>query len=1304
MATSTNTKKEAGDNFLKTVGNQILASFSPLKDELKWIVTSSVVINVLALTTPLVMLQIFDRILAKGSMETLALIMGGALVAVAVESLVKILRSHLSAWIAARFEHRAMMNVTSRMLAMPLHDFERTGPGAHNDHFKAIQSLKAFYSGQTFQHMMDIPFTLFYILVMLFISPWVGLLVLVGYGVFSWIVWQEGFKHTKLVEEKSQGDLRRTNFLVETLTNIHTLKSMTMEALMLRRYERLQENSAKSMQRLSYALDVAQHVGGVFSPLMSLLVISLGAYLVITGHLTTGELAACILLSGRSLAPIQRLGLIWARHQQETVMGDDLAKLMVLPELTPESSFAEQKAATGAIQLQDVSYQFPGAEKPIFKNMSTTIKGGECIFIHSANGTGRTTLLHLMGGLINPTSGKVVVDERDLLELGPEFAKKSIAYLPQRTQLFEGSLIDNISVFQHGRVDEALDKADALKINAFVSKLPRGWESPVGDAAADSMTPGFRQRIAIVRALANNPSIILFDDATAAVDNEGEKFVLEYLQSVKGKKTIILVTQRPSIQKLADRVLTLKDGQLLEGLHEIPDTKGAQEHKAPALSLVQSNHIAEHAAESPATVWDRTNKAVQSTFRKNNDLASCFPTLLRAMGWRRSSRDVVEALPYFTDTLDITGYENGMAQLGFRCHQSECVLSDIDARLAPCLFIPENGEAFVILERHNGTFLVASSMDEEPHKIEHGNIAGTAFFFLEKGAVKPNAPATSWVRTAVLRFRPLIIQAGLSSVLSGLIMVIGSLFMMLVYNEIIPSGSIKILLYLSFGVLLSLAVSMALVYHRANILSYIAGRIEYLFGTTILQQIMRLSPAMSERSAVGAQIARLSAFEAIRDLFTGPLASTILESPATLVVLIALGVINPPALIVFVVVIAVYALLYWYLEPKTSKLVAEYGAASTKRNEFIVEMITKMRTVRESGGVHTWLERFRNVSAEATMASFWTERLSSTLVGLSYFVMMAAGLMIITITIPLTLTNVLGPGALIASMFLMWRILGPIQTIFTNLARIERLRSATRQLDNLMQIKGERIDAATSPISRGLKGNVQFSRVSFRYSLNVDPALIGIDFSAKAGEIIAITGTNGGGKSTILKLLMGMYQPQAGSILIDGVDIRQLDPIELRQLIGYAPQETQFFRATIAQNLRLSRPDATDAEVIEALEMAGAMESVNMLPKGIEYRIGDNASEQLPASLRQTLNLARAYITKAPIMLFDEPGASLDAREDACFIEALKKLRGNTTVFFISHRPSHLKLADNIIVMDRGYIRAAGTPEELFKPPTPKTA
>jgi ATP-binding cassette subfamily B protein len=178
-----------------------------------------------------------------------------------------------------------------------------------------------------------------------------------------------------------------------------------------------------------------------------------------------------------------------------------------------------------------------------------------------------------------------------------------------------------------------------------------------------------------------------------------------------------------------------------------------------------------------------------------------------------------------------------------------------------------------------------------------------------------------------------------------------------------------------------------------------------------------------------------------------------------------------------------------------------------------------------------------------------------------------------------------------------------------------------------------------------------------------------------------------------------MYQPQAGSILIDNVDIRQLDPLELRRIVGYAPQDTQLFRATIAQNLRLARPDATDDEVYQALEMAGALEQILALPKGIDYRVGDNTNE-LPSSLKQKLSLARAYLTRAPIMLFDEPGAGLDDYGDQKFMETLRALKGKATVLFISHRPSHIRLADTLLVMDKGYLRAAGPPDVLLKQPT----
>jgi len=1261
-----------------------------------WIAISSILINLLALATPLFMLQVYDRIVARGSLDTLSIIAIGATIAIIAEAILRIIRSHLSAWVSARFEHKAMLEIASRALAMPLHEFEKLGAGNFQDQFKGVQSLKAFYSGQTFQQIIDLPFTLLYIIIVLLINPWVGLLLIVGYAAFAILVMHLAKEHEFLVKERKVLDQRRNNFLVEVLSNIHTLKALAMESAMLRRYERLHQAGANAFKNLAYALDIAAGVGAIFSPLMTMLVVALGTYLVITGHLTTGELAACILLGLRSLAPIQRLGTIYTRHKQETMMRDDVATFMVRPPLSSaEASKAPPIQGACGVELKKISYQYPGAKEPLFKNLSLTIEPGECVVLFGDNGAGKTTLLHLIGGVIAPTGGAVKIGGQDLSGFDADKIREKVAYLPQKTNLFEGSLIDNITVFDPKRMDGGLEKASVMKIGDFVSKLPKGWDSNVGDAAAEAMPPGFKQRIAVVRALSADPNVILFDDATASIDSQGEASILEYLKSIKGKYTIVIVSQRPSIQKMADREVTLKNGKLFDGLHK-DDSLETIKPSAPLETQPPTTTVTPSVG-SPTDLWERTRTSLASTFKNMSDLACCLPSLLRALGWRQSAREVADKLPYFTDTLDLTGFENAMAHLGYRSTEARCSIARIDNRSLPCLFIPDTGRAFVILSRLGNRFTVSYDIADADQEVSDLGIHGRALFFT-KVEDKPQAQEIAWVPKTVGRFRPLVVQAGLASIISGLVVITGALFINAAYNQVIPSASVPTLAFLAFGVLIALVVGAFFIVHRAKILSTIAGRVDFLFGSTILQQIMGLSPSMTERSAVGAQMARLGSFEAVRDLFTGPLASTILESPATLVVLVALGIINPVALLVVLVVLVVYGFLYWLLAPITNKRVATVGQTSTRRNEFIVEMLYKMRTIRECGGSHTWLARFRDVSAEAAMASYWAEKLASSLVGVSYFVMMFAGLMIVTITVPFTLDQTLGAGALMASMLLMWRVLGPIQTLFNNLTRIERVRSAVRQIDNLMKIRGERVQMTASPAARGLNGKVEFQRVSFRYALNVDPALVGVEFTVTPGELIAITGPNGGGKSTLLKLILGMYQPQAGSILIDGVDIRQLDPVELRRLVGYSPQETQFFRATISQNMRLAKPDATEQEIRDALELAGALEETLALPSGLEARIGDGFSEQLPASLRQKYALARAYLTNAPIMLFDEPGTGLDDYGDRKFMEALQKLKGKTTIFFISHRPSHIKLADTVLVFDRGYLRAAGKPSDLYKP------
>ena len=1089
---------------------------------------------------------------------------------------------------------------------------------------------------------------------------------------------------------------------------------------MLRRYERLQESCAILMSRVTYALEMSAGVGAVFSPLMTVAVVAIGSWLVITNHLSNGEMAACIMLGLRALSPLQRLGGMWSKHQQDQILREKLNVALDKPGLPPhekaiepnESSDAPAEIRAAGLNLSNISFQFPGVQKNTFDNLSLNIQAGECIAIGGQSGSGRSALLQLMAGILEPSTGDVTLNGKHLSDISIEDLSRQVAYLPQKTALFEGSLLDNVTVFDSSRIDRAMEVAKDLGLTDFVSRMPRGWDSIVGDMAADSMPPGFRQRVAIVRALSSNPSVILFDDSSASMDSEGDAMLLKYIEGIRGKVTIVLVSERPSFVRLANRTLYLHDGNLFDN----PTSSVSALHAPANLSFVGSgsaqtaslpdNYSALPAGEffaggriinAPSQRWARMGDTINTNFKQLTDFSECLALLLKVINSPYSARDVAESLPYYAPSLDLTGIQNAMATLGYQVSEVPCMLSEVDQRAFPCLFVPAEGPAFVVLGRIGQQLRVGDSTDADPRLISNLATPGIAYFFqqFEKSAVKKK----SWVSQTLSRFSGLIGQGSMASLISGVILMGSSLFLMAAYSVVIPSGAKETLFYLTIGAVAAVIMSYYFIRQRADILSFISGRIEYLFGTAVLQHVLALPPSFSERASVGAQSARLQIFQGIRDAFTGPLASTLLELPATLVLLIGLSIINPIALVLFVIMVVVYALLFLLFLKRTNDRVSELGRASSKRTEFLIEMIAKMRNVRESGAQYMWLERMREVSASAAMCSFQAERLSSMLVGISYFVMMLSALGIVAFTTPAVFDQTLSSGALIASMLLMWRVLTPLQTLFTNMTRIERIRSAARQIDSLMHIQTERPEEmSASPVSRNLDGRIEFARVSFRYSMHTDPALIGVEFKVQAGDSVAITGANGSGKSTLLKLLMGMYIPQAGSILIDGVDIRQLDPLELRRVIGYAPQDTQFFRATIAQNLRLARPDATDDDIYQVLDMAGALSAVMSLPNGINYRFGDNTNE-LPSTLKQKLLLARTYITRAPIMIFDEPGSGLDAEGDHKFVETLKSLKGKTTVLFISHRPSHIRLADTLLVFDKGYLRAAGPPNELLKQP-----
>ena len=682
-------------------------------------------------------------------------------------------------------------------------------------------------------------------------------------------------------------------------------------------------------------------------------------------------------------------------------------------------------------------------------------------------------------------------------------------------------------------------------------------------------------------------------------------------------------------------------------------------------------------------------------FSAASDMAACLLPLLRALGWKGNPRNVAEALPHFANDLDLTGLRNVMATLNYSSRPERLRMVEIDPRLAPCLFLPDSGSALVIIKIHSdGSVDVYDGGSNLSETLERPEIKGTAYFFSAM-AVDANPNRGSWFRTVIERFRPLFWQAFFVTLLLNLVSLSTPLFVMSIYDKVIGSGSFSMLVSFCIGVAFALAADTVLRTVRARILAFIGARLDNILGNNILQHILSLPPGFTERATIGAQVARVKDFESVREFFTGPLATVMMEMPFALLYFFIIFLLGGVLALVPVLGTIAFIILGWLVMPTVRKNVSLSSRAGARRQEFLIETLGKMRALKLCSGDKVFMQRYREMSARAALGGFHTGMYTQLVSTLGNILIVTAGMATIAVGVLGVIDGSMTMGNLIAAMMLVWRVLSPMQTGITLLQRIELVRSSIRQIDGLMTLKPERDPMAMVAPLRNVKGKVEFSRVSLRYSNDTDPALVGVSFEVQPGEVVAITGRNGSGKSTVMKLMLGLYAAQAGSIRIDNVDIRQIDPIELRHAIAYVPQVCNLYFGSVAQNLRLSNPTATDADIRWACEQADVWDEIMALPKGLDTRVGDSSSDHLPTSFVQKLSLTRAYLKRSPLMLFDEPVNGLDFEGDRTFMQAVESMRGQSTIMMVTHRPSHLKIADRILVFDAGYLRLSGPAEEV---------
>ena len=533
------------------------------------VMAASLAINLLALALPIAILQIYDRVVRHEAYSTLIVLTLGVVAAFALEFLLRVVRARIMSSEGARYDHRQSSRTLARMLAADIESFKGTTPGAHTERFNAIQTVRTYYC-QAGALLADLPFALLFVATIGFVAGWMAVLPLLLFAGFVALGISLARRLTVETGRREKNDVKRHNFLVECIGGIATVKALGLEAVMQRRYERLQEESADAFGATTRMTGQVQSIAGELAQAAAVITVAVGAIAVVEGGLTIGGLAATTILTGRFLQPVLKgLGL-WARYPFIRVAE---ARLRGIDALVPQ--FAGDRplpAKPASLTLDAVSFRYEGARRNAVDGVTLEIQPARYVGITGQTSAGRSTLLKVLNGMLTPSDGSVRYDDVPLRLYAPQELRRQIALMPTTPTIYAGTLLENLTLFEDGSVKRrALALCRILGLEDYVASLSRGLDTPLSGGADTPL--GIAQRISIVRVLAHDPRIILFDTANAALDHDADRLLLSYFAHQKGKRAAVFVTDRPSYLHLCDEIYDMSQGRLVRRSHASARTR-----------------------------------------------------------------------------------------------------------------------------------------------------------------------------------------------------------------------------------------------------------------------------------------------------------------------------------------------------------------------------------------------------------------------------------------------------------------------------------------------------------------------------------------------------------------------------------------------------------------------------------------------------------------------------------------------------------------------------------------------------------
>ena len=545
-------------------GNWFLSAFRDSRHIYAEAIGATIAINVLALAMPLFSMNIYDRVLPNAAEATLWALAIGVMLAIAFDFIIRTLRAHFVDAASRRADVKLSALIYGRLLGARL-SLRPSSAGVRANTMREFETLREFFNSATLTAFGDLPFLILFLVVIWIVAGPLVFVVAAAIPIVLIAGWLTQRALHKLILSSFQETAQKNAVVVETIIGMEAIKAAGAESWAAQKWERSVAEHIRTGLEIRQVSNLGQHVVQAIQTLVQVVVVIAGFYLVAAGQITMGALIAATILSGRALAPLAQAAMLLARLNQARIAYQSLSEIVAAPqERVPGAAYLSKTNFDGKVEFENVAFGYAEEAAPALAEFSTTIKPGERVAFLGGIGSGKTTALKLVQALYVPDQGRVLVDGISVSQIDPALLRRNVGLQLQGAELFHGTIRDNMTIGMPGATDrDILEAAHAAAALDWITRLPQGFDTLLRERGA-GLSGGQRQSVALARALLGRPKIMLLDEPTSDMDGRTEQAVINRLKSDMKGRTLILVTHRPALLDLVDRIIVLEQGRKLE--------------------------------------------------------------------------------------------------------------------------------------------------------------------------------------------------------------------------------------------------------------------------------------------------------------------------------------------------------------------------------------------------------------------------------------------------------------------------------------------------------------------------------------------------------------------------------------------------------------------------------------------------------------------------------------------------------------------------------------------------------------------